>query len=94
MKVQPSHDKRRLLAHNKRSVILQNLTLWFCNLELGMGRMGLNLGVVSSKPTVPKVQQKRVRGKEGSYPRVLSTLSLLRALGFILHYWALRDSGL
>ena len=30
--------------------------------------MGWNRRVVSSKPTVPKPQQLRMRGKEGSYP--------------------------
>lgn len=38
MKVKPSHDTRRRLAHNERSVvILQSLGLWFCNLELRGG---------------------------------------------------------
>ena len=47
--------------------------------------MGWNRRVVSSKPTVPKPQQLRMRGKEGSYPGGFGDpLFLLRALGFIL----------
>lgn len=69
-------------CHTVNAQLFYSLSLWFCNLEVG--ERGLDCRVVRSSSTLPKLQQKCVRGDQGPTPEFCRSPSLLWTLSFVL----------